>query len=93
MTVRDRIYINNIFPYKKGHKANYVIMKVSRYVDGSPVSGQIHYDVYNMRYVEDEGSFFDECNLIEFASAANQASGGDINKFKPKKKKEVVNNG
>ena len=89
METRGQIYIKAIYPFNKGHKANYVMMKVLTYQDGRPVTGQIHYDVYNKRYVEDEGDFFNKCNLITFAQTANAAAGGDINKFKERKKEAV----
>lgn len=63
--------------------SNMVMISVVVLLNDKIVTGAIHYDRYNKRYIEDSpGYLIPSCNMLAFAEDADNLSGGNISKFK-----------
>lgn len=87
------IRITGMYLMKKSKICNFVMINVETVQNGVPVSGRFHYDIYNKRYVEDEGNVMEIGNMLKFSYCADQRSGGEISKFKDKSKSREENDG
>lgn len=83
---KPRIYIKNMYAFKKSKFSNFVIISAYVNANGQTIVGQIHYDRYNHRYVQDSGNLFEIGNRLQFTIDADRLSGGSIDKFKKIKK-------
>jgi DNA polymerase III alpha subunit (gram-positive type) len=80
---KPEIFIRSMYPMKKSKFCNFIMINVSLQ-DGSV--GRLHYDIYNKKYVEDEGDIMERGNMMKFSYDADAASGGAIAKYKVKTK-------
>lgn len=66
---------------------NYINVDVSGIVNGEVRHAKFHYDLYNKRYVEDEGDLMAYANMLKFSYDADRYAGGKISRYRSGRKR------
>lgn len=78
--------VTSMWAFKKSKNVNYVYFTVQAVIDGITVTSRFHYDIWNMRIVEDgteDGKFISGLiDMLTLSEEADRRAGGDVAKFK-----------
>lgn len=81
-----KVTILGMYEMKKSKTSNFIIVNVTGIIQGNVQNGQFHYDLYNKRYVEDDGDLMNQVDMLKFSLDADRYAGGSISHYRSAKR-------